>query len=92
MRLPAHGNIEPYDCNPIYWQKTEFEHLESDGCWLSITPDKHTADWGSITMDASEHYNFYYTKTFYLQFASVKTKPNLILKTIKYTQNYCSPI
>jgi endonuclease/exonuclease/phosphatase family metal-dependent hydrolase len=44
---PRYGNRAPYDFNAIFFDPGRFELLDSGGFWLSETPERYSASWGT---------------------------------------------
>jgi endonuclease/exonuclease/phosphatase family metal-dependent hydrolase len=44
---PRYGNRAPYDFNAIFFDPGRFELLSSGGFWLSETPERYSASWGT---------------------------------------------
>jgi endonuclease/exonuclease/phosphatase family metal-dependent hydrolase len=44
---PRYGNRAPYDFNAILFDPGLFELLDSGGFWLSETPERYSASWGT---------------------------------------------
>ncbi len=44
---PRYGNRAPYDFNAIFFDPKRLELLDSGGFWLSETPQRYSASWGT---------------------------------------------
>ena len=45
---PAYNNDAPHFQYPaIFWKPDRLKLIESDGFWLSLTPDRHSGSWGT---------------------------------------------
>ncbi|MDP9238230.1 MAG: endonuclease/exonuclease/phosphatase family protein [Chloroflexota bacterium] len=44
---PEYGNAPPYEWPAIFWDPRRLQPLDSGGFWLSETPGRHSASWGT---------------------------------------------
>lgn len=44
---PPYGNRRPYDWNAIFYDPERLEPVETEGFWLSETPDRRSRSWGT---------------------------------------------
>ena len=47
VKGPKYTNHEPYLYPSIFWKQSRFQLIDSGGFWLSLTPDRHSGDWGT---------------------------------------------
>src|SRR3712207_5316855 len=60
---PRSGNREPYDFNAILFDRGRLELLDSGGFWLSETPERYSASWGTRVVRSANLVRFRFSKT-----------------------------
>ena len=60
---PRYGNRAPYDFNAIFFDPSRLELLDSGGFWLSETPERHSASWGTRVVRSTNWAHFRFSET-----------------------------
>jgi endonuclease/exonuclease/phosphatase family metal-dependent hydrolase len=69
---PRYGNRAPYDFNAIFFDPRRLELLDSGGFWLSETPERYSASWGTRVVRSANRAHFRFPETD-LSFVHVNT-------------------
>jgi endonuclease/exonuclease/phosphatase family metal-dependent hydrolase len=60
---PRYGNRAPYDFNAIFFDPSRLELRDSGGFWLSETPERYSASWGTRVVRSANWAHFRFSKT-----------------------------
>ena len=60
---PRYGNRAPYDFNAIFFDPRRLELLDSGGFWLSETPQRYSASWGTRVVRCANWAHFRFPET-----------------------------
>jgi endonuclease/exonuclease/phosphatase family metal-dependent hydrolase len=60
---PRYGNKRPYDFNAIFFDPRRFELLGSGGFWISETPERYSASWGTRVVRSANWARFKFPDT-----------------------------
>jgi endonuclease/exonuclease/phosphatase family metal-dependent hydrolase len=60
---PRYGNRPPYDFNAIFFDSRRLELLGSGGFWLSETPGRYSASWGTRVVRSASWAHFRLSET-----------------------------
>ncbi len=63
VRGPRSGNRAPYDFNAILFDPDYLELLDSGGFWLSETPERYSASWGTRVARSANWAHFRFSGT-----------------------------
>ena len=60
---PRYGNRAPYDFNAIFFDPRRLELLDSGGFWLSETPKRYSASWGTRVVRSANWAHLRFSET-----------------------------